>query len=158
MPCLLCRTGLTIHSQKREFPNFPGAIVSTTNCILDPMDSYRNNLFTMGETGLSGVQHCPPRDFSAVIKRALELPGFAEDGDENARQYTVGFGKDALLAAAPQVLDAIHEGKLRHLFLVGGCDGSEPQRRYYARLSDAMPKDTMVLTLGCAKYRILDQV
>lgn len=149
--------------------------MSTTNCILDPLDStlygfphvhrhtiletaYRNNLFTMGETGLSGVHHCPPRDFSAVIQRAQELPGFAEDGDPNARQYTVGFGKDALLAAAPQVLDAIKEGKLQHLFLVGGCDGSEPQRRYYSKLSEGMPKDTMVLTLGCAKFRLLDQV
>lgn len=112
----------------------------------------------MGETGLSGVAHCPPRDFSTVVKRALELDGFPEDGDASARQYTVGYGKDALLAAAPQVLDAIKEGKLRHLFLVGGCDGSEPQRRYYAKLSESMPKDTMVLTLGCAKYRILDQV
>lgn len=132
--------------------------MSTTNCILDPLETYRSNLFTMGETGLSNVTHCPPRDFTAVIKRAQELPGFAEDGPEDARQYTVGFGKDTLLSAAPAVLDAFKAGNLRHLFLVGGCDGSEPQRRYYAKLSDIMPKDTMVLTLGCAKYRILDQV
>jgi hydroxylamine reductase (hybrid-cluster protein) len=117
------------------------------------------------------VKHIgPDKDFSPVIARALALEGFTPDNMPDAEevaeeraaegrlgQVTVGFGHDAVLGVAGQVVDAVKTGKLEHIFLIGGCDGSEPQRKYYANLAKAMPTNTMVLTLGCGKYRIFDQ-
>mmetsp|Transcript_12666 Transcript_12666/g.22186 ORF Transcript_12666/g.22186 Transcript_12666/m.22186 type:complete len:235 (-) Transcript_12666:264-968(-) len=117
-------------------------------------------MFTTGETGVTGVSHLAAGDFSAVVARALELPGFTA-ADEKAADalppHLVGFGREATLGAAPAVLDAIKEGKLEHIFLIGGCDGSEGSRRYYQRISAMLPETSMILTLGCAKYRLLGQ-
>lgn len=117
-------------------------------------------MFTTGETGVVGVRHVKQGDFGAVVQRALELPGFTADDEKKAdaaMPHLVGFGREATLGAAPAVLDAIKAGHLKHVFLIGGCDGSEANRRYYERLSAMLPKNAMVLTLGCAKYRLVGQ-
>lgn len=146
------------YRQKLEFAEFPGAVLMTTNCVLDPPDSYADNLFTTGETGVKASQHVPGPDFSAVIRRAQALPGFSKlDAAQPVRTHTVGFGHSAVLGVADKVLDAVATGQLRHIFLVGGCDGNEPQRKYYQRLHAEMPSDTLVLTLGCGKFRVLGQ-
>jgi len=175
-PHLAGHYGGAWYRQKMDFSYFPGSILITTNCVLEPMASYKKNLFTTNETGLSGVSHIPTKDFSDVIKRALELPGFNQSnmprsaesssggrgavggtGNGLKKVVTVGFGHHAVLGAAGQVVDAVKTGKLSHIFLVGGCDGHEPQRTYYSRLAQVLPKDTMLLTLGCGKFRVFDQ-
>ncbi|GLI70539.1 hypothetical protein VaNZ11_015455 [Volvox africanus] len=164
-PHLVGHFGGAWYRQKIDFACFPGAIAVTTNCVLDPLQAYKDNIFTINETGLSGVPHIRAdgsghKDFSAIIKRALELPGFTAEDVANAskkKDVMVGFGHNAVLSVAPQVVEAIQTGRLEHIFLVGGCDGSEPQRKYYSKLYQYMPSNTMVLTLGCGKFRIFDQ-
>lgn len=159
------------YRQKIDFSGFPGPVVATTNCVLDPPKSYKNRLFTTNETGLSGVTHIGvDKDYSPVIKAALASEGWtqdnlpdpaevAEERGESGRlgTVTVGFGHDAVLGVAGAVVDAVKTGKLEHIFVIGGCDGSEPQRKYYDKLARLMPLNTMVLTLGCGKFRIFDQ-
>ncbi|KAG2498770.1 hypothetical protein HYH03_003509 [Edaphochlamys debaryana] len=164
-PHLAGHFGGAWYRQKIDFAKFPGSIVVTTNCVVDPLESYRDNIYTINETGVNGVRHIKAdskghKDFSAIIKRAQELPGFTEEDIAKMpkkKDVTVGFGHNAILNVAPQVIDAIKTGKLEHIFLVGGCDGSEPQRKYYSKLYQYMPTNTMVLTLGCGKFRIFDQ-
>lgn len=158
-PHLVGHFGGAWYKQKIDFSNFPGAILVTTNCVLDPLQNYKDNMFTANETGVAASQHLGNKDFTPLIQRALELPGFTPEACQVAPQkvVTVGFGHHAILGVADQVIDAINTKKLEHIFLVGGCDGSEPQRKYYAKLYEHMPKNTMVLTLGCGKFRIFDQ-
>ncbi|KAG2498775.1 hypothetical protein HYH03_003514 [Edaphochlamys debaryana] len=164
-PHLAGHFGGAWYRQKIDFAAFPGSIAVTTNCVLDPLTAYKGNIYTINETGLSGIPHIKAdatghKDFTPIIKRALELPGFTEAdcaAREQKKDVTVGFGHNAVLSVAPQVIDAIQTGKLEHIFLVGGCDGSEPQRKYYSKLYQFMPTNTMVLTLGCGKFRIFDQ-
>ncbi|GFR45201.1 hypothetical protein Agub_g6595 [Astrephomene gubernaculifera] len=164
-PHLVGHFGGAWYRQKIDFAGFPGAIAVTTNCVLDPLQAYKENIFTINETGLAGIPHIRAdasghKDFSPIIKRALELPGFTPEAVEKApkkKNVTVGFGHNAVLSVAPQVIEAIQSRKLEHIFLVGGCDGSEPQRKYYSKLYQYMPSNTMVLTLGCGKFRIFDQ-
>lgn len=111
-----------------------------------------------GEVGVDASKHIPNKDFSAVIQRAQELPGFsAFDAAVLKRTHTVGFGHSTLLSVADQILDAVKARKLSHIFVVGGCDGHEPQRKYYQRLHAETPSDAVVMTLGCGKFRILGQ-
>eukprot|EP00892_Ulva_mutabilis_P000012 jgi/Ulvmu1/10010/UM059_0059.1 len=146
------------YRQKVEFDKFPGAILMTTNCILDPVRTYKDRIFTTGEVGVDASQHVPGPDFSVVINKALEMPGFTEfDAAVPQRTHTVGFGHNALLSVADQILGAVKGGQLSHIFLVGGCDGNEPQRKYYQRLHTETPSDAVVITLGCGKFRILGQ-
>jgi hydroxylamine reductase len=137
--------------QTREFAQFPGPIVATSNCLVEPQPSYRQRLFTTGPVGWPGVRHIANRNFSEVIAAAKALPGFAEDAPESF--VTVGFGRTAVLGVADQVIAAVKQGAIRHFFLVGGCDGAAPGRNYYTDLADHAPKDSVVLTLGCGKYR-----
>lgn len=112
-----------------------------------------------GEVGVDASRHITGPDFSAVINKALELPGFtAFDAAVPKRTHTVGFGHSAVLSVADQILGAVKGGQLSHIFLVGGCDGNEPQRKYYQRLHAETPSDAVVITLGCGKFRILGQV
>jgi hydroxylamine reductase len=137
--------------QRREFAEFPGAIIMTTNCIQKPQDSYKHRIFTTGLVAWPGVRHIANRDFSPAIDSALAEPGFAEDGPE---QYiTVGFGHNAVMSVAGQVIDAIRAGKIRHFFLIGGCDGAKSGRNYYTELAQRVPDDCVILTLACGKYR-----
>ena len=152
-PHLAGHYGTAWQNQQKELPAFPGAVLFTTNCIQDPKD-YADKVFTSGNVSWPGLVHCKGRDFSAVIRKALELPGFAEDVP--GKEVLTGFGRETLLGAAPAVLDAVAQGKLRHIFLVGGCDGARPGRNYYTEFVKQTPMDSLVLTLACGKYRFND--
>lgn len=147
--------GTAWQNQQREFRDFPGAILMTTNCIQKPVDSYRNNIFTSGLVGWPGVIHIDDRKFSPVIGKALEMPGFEEN--QQGKIVTVGFARNAVMNVADRVVEAIRAGKIRHFFLVGGCDGAKPGRNYYTEFVEKAPGDTVVLTLACGKFRFFDR-
>jgi len=137
--------------QQKEFDAFPGAILMTTNCIQKPRDTYKGRIFTTGLVAWPGVTHVEGPDFSPVIEAALEAEGFSEDGPD--RSIMVGFARDAVMGVAGKVIDAVKAGKIRHFFLIGGCDGAKPGRNYYTELAQAVPDDCVILTLACGKYR-----
>jgi len=143
--------GTAWQNQQREFADFPGAILMTTNCIQKPRETYFRRIFTTGLVAWPGVTHVSRKDFSPVIDAALAAPGYA--ADEPEKTILVGFGRNAVLAAAPKVIELVKAGKIRHFFLVGGCDGSKPERNYYTELVEKTPKDTVVLTLACGKFK-----
>ena len=147
--------GTAWQNQQREFSAFPGAILMTTNCIQKPVERYKDNIFTSGPVGWPGVKHIPGEDFSVVIDKALAMPGFNED--EPGKTVTVGFARNSVLNVAPAVIDAVKKGQIRHFFLVGGCDGAKPGRSYYTEFVEKAPKDTVVLTLACGKFRFFDK-
>jgi hydroxylamine reductase len=147
--------GTAWQNQQREFAAFPGAILMTTNCIQKPMEKYRDNIFTSGPVGWPGVKHIPGEDFSPVIEKTLAMTGFKED--TVGKTVMVGFARNAVLSVAGKVLDAVKNGQIRHFFLVGGCDGAKPGRSYYAEFVEKAPKDTVVLTLACGKFRFFDR-
>ncbi len=147
--------GTAWQNQAKEFDAFPGAILMTTNCIQKPRESYKANIFTTGLVGWPGVTHVPNDDFSAVIEKALELPGFAEDVE--GKQVLVGFGRNAVLGVADKVIEAVKNKAIRHFFLVGGCDGAKLGRDYYTRFVEQVPDDCVILTLACGKFRFFDK-
>ncbi len=147
--------GTAWQNQIREFAEFPGAIVMTTNCIQRPKEEYKKNIFTSGLVGWPGVTHIADRNFKPVIDRALELPGFAED--KPGKEVMVGFARNAVLGVADQVIAAVKNKAIRHFFLVGGCDGAKPGRSYYAEFVEKVPRDCVVLTLACGKFRFFDK-
>lgn len=153
-PHLAGNFGTAWWNQQKELPDFPGPVLFTTNCIQNPKN-YGDKVFTTGNVGWPGCQHCPDRDFSAVIAKAREMEGFKED--EPGKEILTGFGRETLKNAAPAILDAVAKGKLRHIFLVGGCDGARPTRSYYTEFVEKTPKDTVVLTLACGKFRFYDK-
>jgi len=154
-PHLVGHYGTAWQNQQKEFAEFPGSIVMTTNCLMPPRDSYKDNLFTVGPVGWPGVTHIKDRDFSPAIERALELPGFPEDRE--GKTVMVGFAHKAVLSVADKVVEAVKSGKIRHFFLVGGCDGARPGRNYYTEFVEKAPKDTVILTLACGKFRFFDK-
>lgn len=137
-------------NQKQEFEEFSGAILGTTNCVLLPRDSYRDRIFTCGIAGLPGVTHTEGRDFTPVIEKALASPALPE---KQVATTMTGFHHDAVLKNAEKILGLVKEGKIRHFFLVGGCDGHRKTRSYYTEFVQKVPKDCLILTLGCGKYR-----
>lgn len=138
--------------QQKEFDEFPGAILMTTNCIQRPKESYKHRIFTTGLVAWPGVRHIgPDKDFTPVIEAALAEEGFTEDAPE--KTIMVGFGHNAVLSVAPQIIEKVKEGKIRHFFLIGGCDGAKSGRSYYTDLAKQVPKDCVILTLACGKYR-----
>lgn len=143
--------GTAWQNQQQEFAEFPGAIVMTSNCLIEPRPSYRNRIFTAGPVGWPGLRHIHNDDYTQVIQAANALPGFSETAPETT--LLVGFGHEAVLGAADVVVDAVKSGAIKHFFLVGGCDGAAPGRNYYTDFADHAPQDTMLLTLGCGKYR-----
>jgi len=147
--------GTAWQNQIREFGKFPGAILMTTNCIQKPQGSYKDNIFTTGLVGWPGVPHIADKDFSPVIEKALEMPGFAEE--TNGRQVMCGFGRNAVISVADKVIEAVKSGALRHFFLVAGCDGAKPGRNYYTEFVETVPEDCVVLTLACGKFRFFDK-
>ncbi len=142
-------------NQQKEFPNFPGAILMTTNCIQRPAAVYADNIFTSGCVGWPGAVHIENRDFKPVIDKALAMPGFAEDS--NGKSVTVGFARNTVMSVADKVIEAVKGKKIRHFFLVAGCDGAKPGRNYYTEFVEKVPKDCMVLTLACGKFRFFDK-
>jgi hydroxylamine reductase len=137
--------------QRTEFDAFPGAILMTTNCLQAPKDSYRDRIFTAGVVGWPGVRHIGARNFQPVIEAALGAEGFEDDGPN--RTITVGFAHQAVLGVAGKVVELVKQGKIRHFFLIGGCDGAKPGRSYYTDFAQAVPSDCIILTLACGKYR-----
>ncbi len=147
--------GTAWQNQQKEFSQFPGAIVMTTNCIQKPQESYKDNIFTTGLVAWPGVTHITDRNFEPAIKKALELPGFASD--VNGKEVTVGFARNTVLGVAGTVIEAVKNKDIRHFFLVAGCDGAKPGRNYYTEFVEKVPKDCMVLTLACGKFRFFDK-
>jgi hydroxylamine reductase len=152
--------GTAWQNQTKDFAKFPGAIVVTTNCLMPPHEHYEDKLFTLGPVGYAGLNYLPAKtdgsiDFTPVIQKAQELSGFTEESEY--RQVTTGFARNAVLGVADRVIDAVKQGKIRHFFLVGGCDGAKPDRNYYAEFVDKVPDDCVVLTLACGKFRFFDK-
>ncbi|MFA6283535.1 MAG: hydroxylamine reductase [Desulfurivibrionaceae bacterium] len=148
--------GTAWQNQHKEMPEFPGAILFTTNCIQKPLDSYKANVFTTGLVGWPEVAHIGEnKDFSPVINRALALPGFTDTVDNGS--VLVGFARNTVLGVADKVIAAVKSKAIRHFFLVGGCDGAKPGRNYYTELVEQIPTDCMVLTLACGKFRFFDK-
>ncbi len=147
--------GTAWQNQAKEFEAFPGPIVMTTNCIQKPRESYFDRIFTTGLVGWPGVKHIADKDFTPVIDKALETPGFQEDTDNGS--VMVGFARNAILSVADKVIAGVKEGKIRHFFLVAGCDGAKPGRNYYTEFVEKVPQDCIVLTLACGKFRFFDK-
>lgn len=147
--------GTAWQNQAREFADFPGAIVMTTNCIQKPAESYAANIFTSGLVGWPGVTHVSDGNFQPVIDRALAMDGFNEDTDKGS--VMVGFARNAVLSVADKIIGAVKNHDLRHFFLVAGCDGAKPGRNYYTEFVEQVPKDCAVLTLACGKFRFFDK-
>ena len=147
--------GSAWQNQAKEFDAFPGAILMTTNCIQKPRDSYKDRIFTTGLVGWPGVRHIGDKDFTPVIEKALELPGFTEDRE--GKQVMVGFARNAVLGVADQIIAAVKNKAIRHFFLVGGCDGAKPGRDYYTKFVEQVPDDCVILTLACGKFRFFDK-
>jgi hydroxylamine reductase len=147
--------GTAWQNQHKDFAQFPGAILMTTNCIQKPLDSYMDNIFTAGTVGWPGVTHISGRSFTALIEKALSMPGFTEDS--NGKTIMVGFARNTVMSVAGQVIEAVKNKDIRHFFLVAGCDGAKPGRNYYTEFVEKVPKDCMVLTLACGKFRFFDK-
>ncbi|MCU7792201.1 hydroxylamine reductase [Aeromonas caviae] len=151
-PHLVGNYGSAWQNQQKEFANFPGAVVMTSNCIIDPnVGNYSDRIFTRSIVGWPGVIHLEGEDFSAVIAKAQALEGFKHVELEHF--ITIGFARNALMQAAPAVIDKVKAGEISHFFLVGGCDGDRAERAYYTEFAKAIPQDSLLLTLGCGKYK-----
>lgn len=155
-PHLVGNFGGAWQDQQKQFDNLPGCILMTTNCLMRPRDSYKDRIYSTNVVGWDGVKHIGKnengeKDFGPIIKQALELGGFPED--EEAHDILVGFGHHAALSYAEQIVAAVKDKQLRHFFLIGGCDGARPGRNYYTDFAKMVPKDCMILTLACGKYR-----
>ncbi|MCW9689254.1 hydroxylamine reductase [Proteus terrae] len=139
-------------NQQIEFAKFPGPVLMTSNCIIDPnVGNYGDRIWTRSIVGWPGVKHITGDDFSEMIEQAQSLEGFPYNEIEHL--ITVGFGRETLLNAADTVIDLVSQKKLRHVFLVGGCDGSRGERSYYTDLAREIPQDCLIMTLACGKYR-----
>ncbi len=148
--------GTAWQNQGKEFVEFPGAILMTTNCIQKPKDSYKDSIFTTGLVGWPGVVHIDDnKDFTPVIEKALDMPGFPEDAA--GKEVMTGFARNAVLGVADKVVEAVKSGALKHFFLVAGCDGAKPGRNYYTEFVEKVPQDCVVLTLACGKFRFFDK-
>lgn len=151
-PHLVGNYGGAWQQQKIEFSSFPGPILMTTNCIIEPRKSYKNRIYTRSVVGWPGVTHIPDYDFSALVEQALAMDGFEEDEPEKNTTMT-GFARNTVLSVADKVVDLVKSGAIKHFFLIGGCDGAEGERNYFKEMALNTPQDTMVLTLACGKYR-----
>jgi hydroxylamine reductase len=147
--------GTAWQNQIKEFGQFPGPILMTTNCIQKPQGSYHDNIFTTGLVGWPGVSHIADKNFAPLIEKALAMPGFQED--TNGREVMCGFGRNAVMGVADKVIEAVKSGAIKHFFLVAGCDGAKPGRNYYSEFVEKVPKDSVVLTLACGKFRFFDK-
>ncbi|WP_351074545.1 hydroxylamine reductase [Shewanella sp. CAL98-MNA-CIBAN-0140] len=151
-PHLVGNYGGAWQNQQKEFATFPGAVVMTSNCIIDPtVGEYSDRIYTRSIVGWPGVTHVEGDDFSEVINKALALEGFIYD--EIPHMITIGFARNALMAAAPTVVENVKNGSIKHFFLIGGCDGDKLERNYFTDLAKSVPDDSIILTLGCGKYK-----
>ncbi|MCX5778452.1 MAG: hydroxylamine reductase [Elusimicrobia bacterium] len=154
-PHLAGHFGTAWQNQQKEFDKIPAVVLMTTNCIQKPMNSYNDRIFTTGLVAWPKITHIArkndTKDFSPLIAKAKALGGFAADNIE--KSITVGFGHNAVLGVADKIITAVKTGKIRHFFLVGGCDGAKPGRNYYTEFAQKAPADTLILTLACGKFR-----
>lgn len=155
-PHLVGNFGGAWQDQQKQFDGIPGCILMTTNCLMRPRDSYKDRIYSTNVVGWEGVKHIGKnekgeKDFGQIIQQAIDLGGYPEN--QEPREITVGFGHHAVLGCAGQIVEAVKSGKLRHLFLIGGCDGARPGRSYYTEFAKMVPSDCMILTLACGKYR-----
>jgi hydroxylamine reductase len=156
--------GTAWQNQQKEFADMPGAVLFTTNCIMIPRTSYSDRIFTTDVVGYPGISYIPEsngkKDFTPPIKKALELGGWKEDktfpGINDGTELMTGFARATVLGVADKVIAAVKSGAIKHFFLVGGCDGAKPGRNYYTEFVKLTPKDTVVLTLACGKFRFND--
>ncbi len=157
--------GTAWQNQQKEFDNIPGAFLFTTNCLMPPKASYADRVFTTAVVGYPGLRHIPDgengvKDFTPVIEKALELGGYSEEkhftGINGGSTVMTGFARNTVLGVADKVIEAVKAGDIRHFFLVGGCDGARPGRNYYTDFVQNSPKDTVILTLACGKFRFND--
>ena len=160
-PHLKGNFGTAWQNQQKEFDNMPGAVLFTTNCIMPVRDSYKDRIFTTAAVHYPECKYIgEDKDFTPVIEKALELGGYKEEqkmlGINGGETLTVGFGHHTVLSVAGKVVEAVKSGALKHIFLVGGCDGAKPGRNYYTEFVKQTPKDTLVLTCACGKYRFND--
>lgn len=155
-PHLVGNFGGAWQDQQKQFDGIPGCILMTTNCLMRPRESYKDRIYSTNVVGWEGVKYIPKKtdgtkDFSEIIRHSLELGGFTQDVEPH--EILVGFGHHATLSYADKIVQAVESGKLRHFFLIGGCDGARPGRNYYTDFAQLVPKDCMILTLACGKYR-----
>lgn len=155
-PHLVGNFGSAWQNQQKEFDNIPGCILMTTNCLMRPRETYKDRIFTTSVVGWDGVKHIPKgkdgkKDFTEIINKALELGGYEED--QEPHEILVGFGHNATLSNAETIVNLVKDGKIRHFFLIGGCDGARPGRSYYTEFAKMVPDDCIILTLACGKYR-----
>ena len=141
--------------QKEEFESFNGPILMTTNCIVPPKDSYKDRLYTTGAAGYPGCTHIPgeigaQKDFSAIIEHAKRC---AAPTEIETGELIGGFAHAQVLALADQVVDAVKSGAIKKFVVMAGCDGRAKSREYYTEFAKALPKDAVILTAGCAKYK-----
>jgi len=147
--------GTAWQNQQKEFAEFPGAIVMTTNCIQKPIKSYKDNIFTSGLVSWPDVTHIAGMNFGAVIEKALSMPGFTHY--IKGKTVMTGFARNAVMGVADKVIEAVKNKDIRHFFLVAGCDGAKPGRNYYTEFVEKVPSDCVVLTLACGKFRFFDK-
>lgn len=155
-PHLVGNFGGAWQDQQKQFDGIPGCILMTTNCLMRPRESYKDRIYSTNVVGWEGVKYIPKKpdgtkDFSEIIRHSLELGGFTQDVEPH--EILVGFGHHATLSYADRIVQAVESGKLRHFFLIGGCDGARPGRNYYTDFAQLVPKDCIILTLACGKYR-----
>lgn len=151
-PHLAGNYGSAWQNQHAEFAAFPGPIVMTSNCLIEPQPTYRARIFTMGPVGWPGVRHLTHDDLGILVKAASALPGYP--ATEPERTITVGFGHGAVLGVADQVIEAVKSGQISRFLVIGGCDGAKPGRNYYSEIAEKSGDDTVLLTMGCNKFRI----
>lgn len=169
-PHLVGNFGGAWQDQQKQFDNLPGCILMTTNCLMRPRESYRDRIYSTNVVGWDGVKYIEKKengekDFSELIRQALELGGYSEDRDvkptepsdcpscQLASELCTGFAHEATLSHAGEIVQAVKDGKIRHFFLIGGCDGARPGRNYYTEFAELVPEDCVILTLACGKYR-----
>lgn len=164
-PHLAGNFGTAWQSQQKEFDNIPAPVLFTTNCLMPPRPSYQDRVYTTSVVGYEGLTHITGdengnKDFTPLIEQAQKLGGYKHDhsmsGINGGHMLTTGFAHGTVLANAEKVIDAIKKGTIKHIFLVGGCDGAHPGRNYYTEFVKQTPMDSLVLTLACGKYRFND--
>ncbi|MEM2839620.1 MAG: hydroxylamine reductase [Thermoplasmata archaeon] len=143
--------GTSWQRQRKEFPEFGGPIVASTNCVQIPTDSYRDRLYTTGITAITGVKHLRDKsDLPKLVEHAIKLGDLP---DNPGKPLTTGYHHKAVLQLAPRIIEAVKDGKIRRFFLIGGCDGAKPGRNYYTQIAEKIPKDCVIITLACGKFR-----
>lgn len=163
-PHLKGNFGTAWQNQQKELDGIPGAVLFTTNCLMPPRPSYADRVFTTAVVGYPGLVHIADgdgkKDFTPVINKALELGGWEEEqeltGVNGGNTLLTGFAHNTVLGVADKVIEAVKAGAIKHFFLVGGCDGARSGRNYYTDFVQKTPKDTVILTLACGKYRFND--